>query len=542
MADHRRRVRPSPRPAAPTARRGRWPARGRGRPGRPRCRASAARAPAAPPSASARLAVDRPGRTRCRPPRCRRRRRRAAPSSRSTSPAAAAPAAAARGSAASRAYSGKSGCSSARGASVRYARTAPAHRRRLRAQPRQRRVEVEVVAVEPAEKARRRGRLGTPMPSAATQRRELARLAHDHVRAPACARARASSAAPSARTRRRRPPRSTIRACSEGGAAFTRGPDLGHRGLVGLVDGRERQAGAADVVRGRGRGATRTSCPAATQAWANGISGPMCPAPRVEAKRMRMSSIPESDRAHRARRAVLAGDPRPRARAPSSQRGDTSGTTRGRRPSSRAPGACASSSAGASCCADSELAWRVLETSHPPTIYVPPQHVSRASCPAAAAAHLVRVQGHRALPRRRRPARSVAWTYPDPSPGYEMLRDHVGVLPGARRRRLARRRARARPGGRLLRRLDHRDLVGPFKGARGHAGLVEARSDADHRGVPDGLRAARPRPGRAASSSSRGPRASATRATAAARSRSAGSRTARGSPTAPCSPWRGRCC
>ena len=73
---------------------------------------------------------------------------------------------------------------------------------------------------------------------------------------------------------------------------------------------------------------------------------------------------------------------------------------------------------------------RVLETSHPPTIYVPPQDVrmellTRAGgrgslCEWKGAAHYYDVLGR---PR-------AAWAYADPVEAYAALRDHVAFYPG----------------------------------------------------------------------------------------------------------------
>jgi len=79
--------------------------------------------------------------------------------------------------------------------------------------------------------------------------------------------------------------------------------------------------------------------------------------------------------------------------------------------------------------ADSDRALRVLETSHPPTIYVPPIDVrgellatsdARATwCEFKGAARYVDaiVDGRR--------FKAIAWSYADPSAGYEALRDHI---------------------------------------------------------------------------------------------------------------------
>ena len=84
--------------------------------------------------------------------------------------------------------------------------------------------------------------------------------------------------------------------------------------------------------------------------------------------------------------------------------------------------------------ADSIRALRVLETSHPPTIYIPPtdvheelpaeSHARSTWCEFKGEAHYLdaAIDGRR--------FKAVAWTYPDPSPGYEALRDHVVIYPG----------------------------------------------------------------------------------------------------------------
>jgi uncharacterized protein (DUF427 family) len=84
--------------------------------------------------------------------------------------------------------------------------------------------------------------------------------------------------------------------------------------------------------------------------------------------------------------------------------------------------------------ADSTRALRVLETSHPPTVYVPPGD-ARSDLLAASdapstwcefkgtARYLDATVGGRRV-------RAVGWTYPDPSPGYEALRDHIAFYPG----------------------------------------------------------------------------------------------------------------
>lgn len=75
---------------------------------------------------------------------------------------------------------------------------------------------------------------------------------------------------------------------------------------------------------------------------------------------------------------------------------------------------------------------RVLETSHPPVYYFPPDSVlagaldpiERTSyCEWKGVASYFNVVRADAL------ARAAAWTYRDPKPGYEMLRDHIAFYP-----------------------------------------------------------------------------------------------------------------
>ena len=84
--------------------------------------------------------------------------------------------------------------------------------------------------------------------------------------------------------------------------------------------------------------------------------------------------------------------------------------------------------------ADTTASLRVLETSHPPTDYLPRSafgdDVLRAGQQGASwcewkggADYFDLVVGDQVLP-------AAAWTYPTPSPGFEALLDHVALYPG----------------------------------------------------------------------------------------------------------------
>ncbi len=130
--------------------------------------------------------------------------------------------------------------------------------------------------------------------------------------------------------------------------------------------------------------------------------------------------------------------------------------------------------AGGELIADSRRALRVLETSHPPTVYLPPEDVRGDLLTAGdgrttwcefkgAAEYLDAIVGGRRV-------RAVAWTFPRPSRGYAALRDHVSFYPG--------RVDAAWIGDELVVAQEGdfyggwitADLVGPFKGAPGTLG------------------------------------------------------------------------
>ena len=123
--------------------------------------------------------------------------------------------------------------------------------------------------------------------------------------------------------------------------------------------------------------------------------------------------------------------------------------------------------------ADTTRAWRVLETSHPPTYYLHPDDVRSGFLETAAGQswcewkgraryRSVRV-GDRVLPK-------VAWSYPDPTPTFAAIRDHLafyaapmdGCCVGGER-------ALPQPGG-FYGGWITSDLAGPFKGEPGSMG------------------------------------------------------------------------
>jgi uncharacterized protein (DUF427 family) len=124
--------------------------------------------------------------------------------------------------------------------------------------------------------------------------------------------------------------------------------------------------------------------------------------------------------------------------------------------------------------ADSLNALRVLETSHPPTVYFPPADIrSELLAPSrsrvtwcefkGSASYVDAIVGERIVA-------AVGWFYPDPSRDYEALHDYISFYPG-----------RVDAAWMDEERIDAQqgdfyggwitcDLVGPFKGPPGTLG------------------------------------------------------------------------
>ncbi|MCS7001377.1 MAG: DUF427 domain-containing protein [Dehalococcoidia bacterium] len=122
--------------------------------------------------------------------------------------------------------------------------------------------------------------------------------------------------------------------------------------------------------------------------------------------------------------------------------------------------------------ADTTKALRVLETSHPPCYYLPPdaflegvlRHAHRTSfCEFKGMARYYDVVvGDKVAP-------AAAWYDPDPLPGYEAIRDYVAVYAGMMDEcTVDGERVAPQPGG-FYGGWITSDVVGPFKGEPGSA-------------------------------------------------------------------------
>ncbi len=118
-------------------------------------------------------------------------------------------------------------------------------------------------------------------------------------------------------------------------------------------------------------------------------------------------------------------------------------------------------------------AWCVLETSHPPTYYLPPSAFVAGSLRPTTGTSLCEWKGSaryfdvlgggRVAPR-------AAWSYPEPNPGAEMVRDHVAVYAALMDEcRVDGEVVTPQPGGFYGGWVTSR-VVGPFKGSPGTLG------------------------------------------------------------------------
>lgn len=123
--------------------------------------------------------------------------------------------------------------------------------------------------------------------------------------------------------------------------------------------------------------------------------------------------------------------------------------------------------------ADSQRAWRVLETSHPPVYYIPPQDIQMAHLRPAAGRSWCEWKGQAAyydVVVGQRTATQAAWAYPRPTAPFAPIKDHLAFYPAAMDDCLvAGEKARPQPGN-FYGGWVTADITGPFKGEPGSWG------------------------------------------------------------------------
>jgi uncharacterized protein (DUF427 family) len=123
--------------------------------------------------------------------------------------------------------------------------------------------------------------------------------------------------------------------------------------------------------------------------------------------------------------------------------------------------------------AGTRRAQRVLETSHPPAYYIPPEDIRMEFLTRTSQATWCEWKGQAAyysIEVGNRVVANAAWSYPHPAPGYVAIQDHIVFYPHLMD-------ACAVDGERVQPQLGAfyggwitRDIVGPFKGEAGSWG------------------------------------------------------------------------
>lgn len=123
--------------------------------------------------------------------------------------------------------------------------------------------------------------------------------------------------------------------------------------------------------------------------------------------------------------------------------------------------------------AETRRALRVLETSHPPVYYLPPADIRMEYLTPTGRGTYCEFKGaarYWTLRVGDRTAENVAWSYPDPAPGFEAIRDHLAFYAGPMDAcTVDGERVTPQPGG-FYGGWITSDIVGPFKGGPGTLG------------------------------------------------------------------------
>jgi len=120
--------------------------------------------------------------------------------------------------------------------------------------------------------------------------------------------------------------------------------------------------------------------------------------------------------------------------------------------------------------AETRRAVRVLETSHPPVYYIPPQDIKMEHLRPASRSSYCEWKGravYYTLSVGEKQAENAAWYYPDPTPGFEAIQGYVAFYPHLMDAcYVDGERVQAQVGG-FYGGWITSDIVGPFKGEPG---------------------------------------------------------------------------
>lgn len=127
---------------------------------------------------------------------------------------------------------------------------------------------------------------------------------------------------------------------------------------------------------------------------------------------------------------------------------------------------------GSTVVADTTAGFRVIETSHPPTYYLPPGDCDTGLLVASTGSSFCEWKGHAVywdVVVGAETVRRAAWSYPDPTRPFESIRDHLAFYPSLLACFVDGERATPQPGG-FYGGWVTSGVVGPFKGSPGTQG------------------------------------------------------------------------
>lgn len=123
--------------------------------------------------------------------------------------------------------------------------------------------------------------------------------------------------------------------------------------------------------------------------------------------------------------------------------------------------------------ADTRRAYRVLETSHPPVYYIPPEDIHMGYLTSGSARSVCEWKGearYYTLQVDGQQAENVGWYYPNPTSNFAAIKDHVAFYAAPMDACLVNgERARPQPGNFYGGWITN-DIAGPFKGEPGSMG------------------------------------------------------------------------
>ena len=115
--------------------------------------------------------------------------------------------------------------------------------------------------------------------------------------------------------------------------------------------------------------------------------------------------------------------------------------------------------------------YRVLETAHPPAFYIPPQDVNRDVLSSAPGSSICEWKGASLywILAANPDGGIIGWSYPDPTPSFDKIRDYISFYPALVECYVAGERVRAQPG-QFYGGWITDEVIGPFKGQPGTEG------------------------------------------------------------------------